>query len=46
MEGESPGKQGSASEAPPVDGARKAPDGNWYLADPKRPGKYLQVQLG
>jgi hypothetical protein len=40
------GKQGSASEAPPIDGARKAPDGNWYVDDPKRPGKYLQVQIG
>lgn len=28
----------------PVPGARQAPDGNWYVADPKRPGKYLQVQ--
>jgi hypothetical protein len=40
------GKQSSASEAPPVNGARKAPDGNWYISDPKRPGKYLQVQVG
>ena len=28
---------------PPAPGARKAPDGNWYVADPKRPGKYLRV---
>lgn len=28
----------------PVEGARKAPDGNWYVPDPNRPGKYLQVQ--
>jgi hypothetical protein len=28
---------------PPVQGARLAPDGNWYVADPKRPGKYLKV---
>ena len=27
-------------EAPPVDGARKAPDGNWYL---ERDGKYYKV---
>lgn len=25
-------------------GARKAPDGNFYVPDPNRPGKYLQVQ--
>lgn len=28
----------------PMPGARKAPDGNWYLPDPKRPGKYLMVK--
>ena len=32
-----------AQTAPPVPGASKAPDGNWYLPDPKRPGKYLRV---
>jgi hypothetical protein len=37
-------KGGGAAQAPPVQGARKAPDGNWYVPDPKRPGKYLQVQ--
>jgi hypothetical protein len=31
-------------EAPPVEGARKAPDGKWYVPDPKRNGKYLMVQ--
>lgn len=36
----------AGGEAPPVAGARKAPDGNWYLADPTRPGKYLQVNVG
>ncbi len=30
--------------APPVEGARKAPDGNWYVPDPNRPGKYLRVE--
>lgn len=25
-------------------GAAQAPDGNWYLPDPQRPGKYLQVR--
>ena len=29
--------------ATPVAGARKAPDGKYYVPDPKRPGKYLQV---
>lgn len=29
--------------APPVAGARKADDGKYYVPDPKRPGKYLQV---
>lgn len=28
----------------PVNGAKQAPDGNWYVPDPGRPGKYLQVQ--
>ena len=29
--------------APPAPGAKQAPDGNWYVPDPTRPGKYLQV---
>lgn len=33
---------GSAA-TPTVEGARQAPDGNWYVPDPKRPGKYLRV---
>lgn len=33
----------SQSAAPPAQGARQAPDGNWYVPDPKRPGKYLRV---
>lgn len=28
----------------PAPGAKQAPDGNWYLPDPKRPGKYLMVK--
>lgn len=28
----------------PVEGARQAQDGNWYVPDPNRPGKYLMVQ--
>ena len=31
------------AEAPPIQGARKAPDGEWYLTDPTRRGKYLKV---
>lgn len=33
----------AAAPAPPTQGARQAPDGNWYVPDPKRPGKYLRV---
>lgn len=29
--------------APPVAGSRQAPNGNWYVPDPQRPGKWLQV---
>ncbi|EAQ36926.1 putative bacteriophage protein [Nitrobacter sp. Nb-311A] len=36
------GPQQSAD--PPVEGARQARDGNFYVPDPNRPGKYLQVQ--
>ncbi len=32
-----------SNAAPAVQGARKAPDGNWYVPDPNRPGKYLKV---
>ncbi|MBN9453860.1 MAG: hypothetical protein J0I42_18125 [Bosea sp.] len=32
-------QQGSA----PMQGAKQAPDGNWYVADPNRPGKFLRV---
>ncbi len=46
VKGGEAGKQSSADDSPPVSGARKAPDGNWYVDDPKRPGKYLQVQVG
>jgi hypothetical protein len=28
---------------PPAPGAQQAPDGEWYLADPTRKGKYLRV---
>ena len=33
----------SREEKPPVEGARKATDGEWYVPDPDRPGKYLMV---
>lgn len=34
---------GTTDNVPPVKGASKAPDGNWYVPDPKRPGHYLRV---
>ena len=42
-----PNDGGGGGDKPPAGAppdARKAPDGNWYVPDPKRPGKYLQVQ--
>lgn len=36
--------QEKSQPAAPVQGARQAPNGNWYVPDPNRPGKYLQVQ--
>lgn len=47
--GQAPQPQPGASpmaaggEVPPAPGAKKAPDGNWYVADPQRPGKYMRV---
>lgn len=35
--------QGQPSQKAPVPGARQAQDGNWYVPDPSRPGKYLRV---
>jgi chaperonin GroES len=40
------GAQAQGEEEAPLDGARKAPDGNWYVPDPERQGKWLQVQAG
>jgi hypothetical protein len=43
---QAPGGQGTQSPPagkPPVSGAQIAPDGNWYVKDPDRPGKYLKV---
>lgn len=34
---------GAGAGSAPVEGARQAPDGEWYLADPTRVGKYLRV---
>jgi hypothetical protein len=34
---------GAPTEQPPLSGARKAPDGHWYVNDQARPGKYLRV---
>src|SRR5258708_1530167 len=39
-----PSAVGDGTGTPPVANARKAPDGKWYVSDPERPGKYLQVQ--
>ena len=42
--GTTEGEDGAvASPAPPVPGAKQAPDGQWYLADPTRKGKFLRV---
>jgi hypothetical protein len=41
-----PVKQAPAKAAPakpPVAGAKQAANGRWYVPDPKRPGKYLEV---
>jgi len=40
------GRQESRSATPnfAIPGARMAPDGNTYVPDPNRPGKYLRVQ--
>jgi hypothetical protein len=37
------GSANPGGESAPIPGARKAPDGEYYLADPTRPGKYLRV---
>ena len=38
-----PGLNGNSGFNPASIGATQAPDGNHYLPDPRRPGKYLQV---
>lgn len=43
--GAKPGAAQRAAIPPPgVQGARQAKDGNWYVSDPARPGKYLMVR--
>jgi hypothetical protein len=37
------GQQQAPDSQPPIEGARQAKDGNWYVEDPNRPGKYLKV---
>lgn len=39
---DSPQQAGGVTERYPD--ARQAPDGNWYVPDPARPGKYLRVK--
>lgn len=43
-EGSTSGAGASPSPSPPIPGAQRAPDGQWYIADPHRPGKYLRVR--
>lgn len=38
-----PSRRNAQAPTAPYPGAKKAPDGNWYVQDPKRPGKYLKV---
>ncbi len=35
---------GKEPEHPLIEGMRQAPDGKWYIPDPNRPGKYLEVE--
>lgn len=35
--------QSGGADLPPVPGAKRAPDGQWYLTDPTREGRYLRV---
>jgi hypothetical protein len=34
----------TGQQATPYPGAERAPDGKWYVKDPNRPGKYLEVR--
>lgn len=35
--------QGTLDQGPPIPGAQRALDGEWYMLDPTRQGKYLRV---
>jgi len=37
------GDQGGATSVAPMEGAKRAPDGEWYIPDPSRPGKYFKL---
>lgn len=39
----SPTDEGGGAPSAQIPGARQAPDGEWYLQDPTRAGKYLRV---
>jgi hypothetical protein len=42
--GASPGPGATAGGAtPPLEGARQAPDGEWYILDPTRRTRYLRI---
>jgi hypothetical protein len=43
-DGEIAGASEGAEDQPPIPGARLAPDGHHYIADPNRPGKFLRVE--
>lgn len=38
------GQGGAGAEQPPVEGARRAKDGQWYVPDATRPGKFQRVE--
>lgn len=38
-------QQQQDNQPPPMPGARKAPDGKWYIPDPHRQGKFMQVNV-
>ena len=38
------GITGNVSKSPQGEAPQLAPDGNWYVKDPSRPGKFLKVQ--
>ena len=38
-----PDSNSTNAATPPMAGAKRAPDGEWYLADPSRVGKYLHI---